>query len=233
MTSDIQTREWGVLLKTQTASTGPVPDSDQLSRLLAALPGVDKRLTGEGRDFTVAWWVDATDAATATTIAADTLREIARVENLSDLTFVRSHAASVEGRYPDAPELEPGIDPFKAWAVDFKVLAPSDADPIDAEMLDRVRDAMGGSGVSVTLRGDPEKFLLDDGSGFTVRFWSAGDAPASAMAAARRNLLAALSEAGIGDWLLVRFKGWAPLQKQADGFPGAGERHPAVTEETR
>lgn len=233
MTNATQTREWGVLLKTRTARDAPAPGRDQLSRLLAALPGSDKTLTGEGRDFTVALWVEAPDAVVATTIAAKTVRQIARMERLVDLTFVRSHAASVEGRFPDAPQMDPEMDPAKAWAVDFKVLAPAGVAPMTPELLDGVRESMGGSGVSVTLRGDPEKFLLDDGSGFTIRFWAMGDAATSAISEARRRLLAALSEAGLGDWLLVRFKGWAPLQKQQDTFPGAAARTPAVTEETR
>lgn len=229
----VETREWGVLLKARVPSDGSVPDIDQLERLLAALPGSDKKLTRGVQDFTVAWWVEAPDAAAATRIAADTVRGIARREELPNLTFIRSHAASVEGRFPDAPELKPDVDPSKAWAVDFKASGPAGAAPATPELLDRVREAMVRSDVSVTLRGDPEKFLLDDGSGFTIRSWAEGETPAAAIRVARREVLAALTKAGVGDWVLVRFKGWAPLHKQADTFPGASARSPKVTEELR
>jgi hypothetical protein len=228
------TREWGLLLKVATDPDRAAPSPVQLDRLLASLPGADKRLTGGGRDFTVAWWVEAGDAAAATITGAAALRALAGELGIPDFQVIRSHAASVEGRFPDDPEPGPDVDPDRAWSVTLKAQAPSGTPAAASELADRVRAAMRRADVMVTLRGDPEKFLLDDGSGLTVRFWEEGESPAAVIGRARRRVLDALAAVGLSDWWLVRVKAWAPLQKQGDTFPGAGSRTPsATTEELR
>lgn len=229
----IETREWGVLLKVQVKSDGLAPDPSQLDLLLAALPGTDKKLTGGGADFTVAWWVEASDAASATKIAGDTVRRIARSQGFPPLTFVRSHTASVEGRAPTSVEAESELDTLNEWALDFKVSAPASADLATPELLDRVHAAIDRPDLAVTFRGDQEKFLLDDGSGFTVSFSAGGGPPAGVFGAARQDLLDAIDQLGLDGWRLVRFKAFSRPHKQNDTFPGAGTRVPLITEETR
>ena len=82
MTSAQATREWGLLLKARIKPEEPAAAADQLERLVAALPGEDKRLSGGGRDFTIAWWVEAADAASATRIGAAAVRREASAVGL-------------------------------------------------------------------------------------------------------------------------------------------------------
>ena len=231
--STLPTREWGVLLKVRVRPEGPTPRPAQLDRILIALPGNDKKLTGAGRDFTIAFWVEATNAALATETAAALVRELAAAEGLTELSFIRSHAASVEGRFPTFIGTGSRLDTPNEWAVEFKAGAPAGADPATPEILNRIRDAMHRPDVSVTFHGDQEKFLLDNGRGVTVRFWSTAQTTAGALRAARGVVLSGLSQAGLEDWTLIRLKAWDPRHMHADTFPGARARVPAVTEEIR
>ena len=128
---------------------------------------------------------------------------------------------------------ESHLDNPNEWAVDFKVCAPAGADPATPELLDRVRMAMARPDVAVTFRGDQEKFLRDDGSVFVVHFWAAGETPAAAFRAARRDVLAVLEQIGLDGWTLVRFKARTPRHVYVDTFPGVDNRIPIMTEETR
>jgi hypothetical protein len=239
-------REWGLLLKIRVAS-GPAPDRAQLERILEKLPGPDKKLTGGGSDFTVSWWVTASDAATAARAGADLLFALARAEGVSPLTVIRSHAASAEGRSPAFAGMERHLDqpstgsPRRVplgetadqWAVDLKAAAPGGSPPVGPELLDRVREAIDRADVAVTFRNDQEKFLLDDGTGLTVRCWAAGASPREAFEGVRTDLRRALDAVGLGDWAIVRFKARTPRNVYDDTFPGAARRRASVTEETR
>lgn len=225
-------REWGVLLKLR-VSSGPVPDRARLERILEKLPGTDKKLTGGGSDFTVSWWVRAPDAARAARIGADLLFALARVEGISELTVIRSHAASVEGRSPPFVGTEGHIGAANTWAVDLKAAAPIGGSPIGPALLGRVRKAIGRPDVAVTFRNDQEKFLLDDGTGFTVRCWAAGGSPREAFDGVRADLRKALDTVGLPSWTIVRFKARTPDNVHDDTFPGCAGRPASVTEETR
>jgi len=226
-------KEWGVLLKVRASSDAPAPSRAQLGRLLAALPGGDKKLTGGGVDFTVWSWVDAADAVAATSIGARTLRAIARAEGLPSLTIVRAHAASVEGRSSPFRGVAARLGSPHIWSVYFKAEAPLGSTPATADLLERVRVALDRPDVNVTLRGDNEKFLVDDGSGFTARFWAAGATAAEAFRAARRDMIAALGRVGLEGWTLVRFQAATADARHGDTFPGVGSRRARRTEETR
>ncbi len=229
-----QLREWGLLLKARFRD-GSAPERERLEAVLAALPGPDRKLTTGTADFTVSWWIEAPDAARAVSKGGETLRELCRRQGLPEVEVIRSHAASVEGRFPAWQRGEAYLGTLRTWAVDVKVSAPvgDPHPPAGQELLQQVHAGLGLPDSSATLRGDPEKFLLDDGSGFTLRFWIAGDSPAAAYRAARDSVLTALAATGLEDWTIVRFKARTPQHNHGDTFPGAAKRTPRITEETR
>jgi hypothetical protein len=233
VTDEPRTREWGVLLKARLGPEATPAEPDQLRALLAALPGEDKRVTGGGRDFTIAWWVEALDAASATRRAAATARRAARAVGLADMSFVRSHASSVEGRHPSVSVADSDVETPGRWAVDIKVRMPDVGPEVTKDLLRQVEAAMADHETEVTFHGDLEKFLLDDGSGFTVRFWAAGETIEDALSSARADVLSALEAVGLSGGMLVRLKCWGPAALRADTFPGAASRIPLATGELR
>jgi hypothetical protein len=219
-----------VLLKAR-VDDGPIPDDDQLRRVLARLPGSDKRLTGGGADFTIWTWIDAPDAATASVRCAAMLRDAARSEGVSSLRFIRAHAASVEGRSSPYRGVAGRLQATDEWSVYFRLEPPSGDGRVDADVLRRFGEVLGKPDTNITLRGDQEKFLLDDGSGFTARFWASGDTLAEAIRDARRDVLAALAAAGMAGWRLVRLQAATAGMRHGDSFPGLATRSPRPTEE--
>jgi hypothetical protein len=211
----------------------PIPDDEQLGRVLARLPGDAKRLTGGGADFTIWTWIIAPDAATATEWGAAILRDAARAEGVSGLRFVRAHTASVEGRSSAYRGVADRLDATDEWSVYFRVEHPSEDGRVGPDELRRFGDALAKPDANITLRGDQEKFLLDDGSGFTARFWTTGPTLAEAIRAARRDVLAALAAAGMSDWRLVRLQAATAGMRHGDSFPGLADRSPRATEERR
>lgn len=226
-------REWGVLLKARLDQDAPAADPGRLERLLDSLPGKHKRLTGGGRDFTVAWWVEGPDAAAAVRTAADALRSAAEGLGLAHLTFIRSHAASVEGRFPPMPRLDKRAGQSDTWAVDVRAGAPESGGPMSEATLQRIWAALADPEASLTFHGDLEKFLLDDGSAVTFRLWASGRTMQDALGSAHERVLAALARVGLIDWIVVRVKAWDPAALQADTFPGAEAHRPEPTGELR
>jgi hypothetical protein len=181
----------------------------------------------------VSWWVTATDAARAARSGADQLFALARAEGLPSLTVIRSHAASIEGRSPAFAGAEMHLDEPTTWAVDLKAAAPNGSASIGPAVLERVRAALGRADAAATLRNDPEKFLLDDGTGLTVRCWATGASAREAFEGVRTDVRKALRSVGLPDWTIVRFKARTPRNVHDDTFAGAAARRARVTEETR
>jgi hypothetical protein len=227
-----RTRPWGVLLKVQLSADAEPAQEGALDQLLSALPGPHKKLTGAGRDLTVAWWVDAPDAAAAIVVAARRLRAEAASLGLADLVVVRSHAASIEGRAP-ALAADGRAAEANVWAVDIKAGMPQGGMPVGPDIRDRLRAVLPYPDAGVTLHGDKEKFLLDDGTGLTIRIWISGKTLEAALLAARDDVTSALAQIGLDAWTLIRVKAWDPRALQGDTFPGALDHEPMPTGEYR
>jgi hypothetical protein len=225
--------EWGVLLKVEVRDPGPEPSDEALQRVLDALPGADKRLTGGRADFTVWSWFEAADAPAAVQLATGRLRAAAANEGFHDLRVIRAHAASVEGRSSPFRAVAERLGRPGEWSIYFRAAAPPGRSPVDSTTLERIEAALGRPDTSVSMGGDREKFLLDDGTGLVVRFWVDGASSPDAFLAARTSVRMALAEVGLGDWTLVRMQAATAEARHGDTFPGIAARQPRQTEETR
>lgn len=224
---------WGVLLKCQIPPNEIPPSVEHLQELERAISGPYKRLTGSDHDFTIAWWVEGRSAAEATATAGAEVRERAKEVGLpSRLIFVRAHVASVAGRLSPFDDPAAHID-GDDWGIDVKVTGHPGHPGFGRDTLDRVAESMGLGPGSVTFRGDIEKFLVDDGSGFTVRWWIQGKDPAEAFRRSRAKLASALSAIGLREWTIDRFKGRTPRDLAHDSFPGAIHMKPVLREELK
>jgi hypothetical protein len=119
------------------------------------------------------------------------------------------------------------------WAVDLKVELPQEVGGATSDLLARVQAALEHLAPGATLHGDLEKFLLDDGSGFTLRFWAMGQTIEDALSASGADVRRALESVGSADSMLVRLKAWSPAPLRGDEFPGASSRVPEATGELR
>ncbi len=229
------TVEWGLLLKCAIPADAPEPSQDALTRVVAALPGADadKRLTGGGRDFTVWFWYQGTDASDAVRTGAAALRAAAAAEGLSPFRVVRSHAASVNGRVSPFVGTRERLGLADVWSVLYRVQRPSGAPTIGGDELERVRAGLTSDDALVTLHSDNEKLLVSNGSSFTARFWAAGTDPAQALRAGRADLLDALASAGLTGWTVTRAQAVTAAARHGDTFPGAYQRRLRPDEETR
>ena len=226
---------WGTLFKCETSIAAPTPTDRRLQDLLHALPGPpkDKKLTGAGRDFTLWFWVSASDASHATQVGADLIRSASSEIGLPEIRIVRSHSASTNGRISPFPGTRERRDLAGVWSVLYRVQAPIGHEPIGEPDLERFRTALGEPDSLVTLHGDKEKFLISDGTSFTARFWATVLEPWTALREGRRRLVGALVASGLAEWTIVRAQVVTPGARDGDTFPGAYDRHPSETEETR
>ncbi len=226
---------WGVLFKCETSMALPAPTDARLHGLLRALPGPpqDKLLTGSGRDFTLWFWVSASDASHATQRGADLIRSAASDAGVPEIRVVRSHSASTNGRVSPFPGTRVRRDSVDVWSVLFRARAPVGKGPIEEPVLERFRVDLGEPDALITFHGDKEKFLVSDGTSFTARFWATGIEPWTALRAGRSRFVRALAASGLDDWTIVRAQVVTPGARDGDTFPGAYDRVLSETEETR
>jgi hypothetical protein len=235
----VEAPQWGVLLKVrvrarESGEDFTVPGDDVLERMMALLPGSDKRLTGRGSDFTILSWYAARDAAQAVELAASTLRQAAGIAGVAGrLQVIRAHAASVEGRSSPFRGVAARLGRENQWTVYFRAAAGRGSRSATVADLAAVANAIGGPDTSISYGGDREKFLMDDGRGLVIRFWVSGDDPGTALRAAHAQALVALASAGLDDWAIVRTQAATAEMRFGDTFPGVAQRTQRQTEETR
>jgi hypothetical protein len=131
-----------------------------------------------------------------------------------------AHAASEEGRTPSIRGVNERRERSDVWSLTIKAESAGGRCAVDAELLAEVLRRLGGADTTIAAGGDKEKFLLDDGSGFTMRFWAEADSVDLALEQGRTRVDAVLEGLAPGDWIVVRAHATTPAERADDTFPG-------------
>jgi hypothetical protein len=206
--------EWNVLLKVELPPGHPIAPA-QRDVILSLLPGTDKTVDGGGPDFTLRLWASAADAAQATANALAAL-EAARIAiGVPAWRVIRAHSTSAELRVLDAHDgTTSRLDDPRAWSVAIKVVRVDGA-PAGPEQMRRLGELLPRE----------DTFLHGAADQIATKFWVDAANAGEAALVARRVLLDALAQVGLGRWRIVRMHPCSPADRATEVYVGANQRY--------